>query len=411
MESKAGSPQQRRNTAAVASGGLSADTSIYTAEFGPRKISSLIDQKITVLAWSPGYGRIMAFSAVVRSSGTKRLLRVITDKGEFVVANDQVMFLADGRSVEARAIQREWRLHAHLLWKRGDGYIRVTATRDGRQSKRELLHRVIARDILGADIKGRVVHHLDGDPMNNGPGNLEVTTQSKHAMHHGRKAVIEGTHVFLTQATDPRFDLSGERNGMHRDAAFWKSEKAGEYRDKKRLEMQDRNPRKLQRSAVRTGHLNRGWMLINSGHDISTEEKYFEAEAKHLGRVHNQNRARKEIAFQELFGGYEGFLKEMSQYNHRVRGVEEIGTGQVFELVILGNVSSHAPSAPYGPNVLIWSGSNRSGSGPLVACAADEAADFAPLPDRIQRGRGVSYAGDRPPQGPGTRPPLPGVEA
>ena len=46
-------------------------------------------------------------------------------------------------------------------------------------------HRVVAEQKLGRPLeKGEVVHHIDGDKLNNHPDNLEVLTNSQHTKHH-----------------------------------------------------------------------------------------------------------------------------------------------------------------------------------------------------------------------------------
>lgn len=47
-------------------------------------------------------------------------------------------------------------------------------------------HRVRAEEMLGRPLrKGEVVHHKDGDHLNNDPSNLEVMSQAEHMREHG----------------------------------------------------------------------------------------------------------------------------------------------------------------------------------------------------------------------------------
>lgn len=47
-------------------------------------------------------------------------------------------------------------------------------------------HRVVAEAVIGRPlVKGEVVHHKDGNHLNNAPENLEVMTQREHMREHG----------------------------------------------------------------------------------------------------------------------------------------------------------------------------------------------------------------------------------
>lgn len=62
---------------------------------------------------------------------------------------------------------------------RGDG--RSYIKRNGRHE-----HRIVAEMKIGRALRpGEVVHHIDGDPRNNAPNNLEVMTQAEHMQKHG----------------------------------------------------------------------------------------------------------------------------------------------------------------------------------------------------------------------------------
>lgn len=65
---------------------------------------------------------------------------------------------------------------------RKDGYTSVLVA----PGSYELEHRVIMADMLGRALRPEeVVHHIDRDPSNNAPANLELfATHSEHMAHH-----------------------------------------------------------------------------------------------------------------------------------------------------------------------------------------------------------------------------------
>lgn len=63
---------------------------------------------------------------------------------------------------------------------RGRGEGRSYRKRNGRHE-----HRVVAEEKLGRALRpGEVVHHIDGNHLNNDPGNLDVLTQGEHMRRH-----------------------------------------------------------------------------------------------------------------------------------------------------------------------------------------------------------------------------------
>jgi|ERR1035438_3715743 hypothetical protein len=64
---------------------------------------------------------------------------------------------------------------------RGRGEGKAYRKRDGRHE-----HRIVAEQKLGRKLlRSEVVHHKDGDKLNNAPDNLIVMRQGKHMQEHG----------------------------------------------------------------------------------------------------------------------------------------------------------------------------------------------------------------------------------
>ena len=85
--------------------------------------------------------------------------------------------------------------HYLKWWKYGDAAAGRTIARRGtggmhkagyRTIAHKLVHRLVAAEMLGRPLRrGEVVHHIDGNKLNNEPGNLRVfASQAEHAAHH-----------------------------------------------------------------------------------------------------------------------------------------------------------------------------------------------------------------------------------
>lgn len=70
-----------------------------------------------------------------------------------------------------------------------------------------LLHQEIYKASFGPIPEGHIIHHKDGDHLNNDPSNLEAIPQSGHARHHalqeheGRIAHLDAIRPAATAAT------------------------------------------------------------------------------------------------------------------------------------------------------------------------------------------------------------------
>src|SRR5262249_3291173 len=206
-----------RAAGAIKSGGtcLAPHTLIYTAR-GPVPVKELAEneEKFIVLSYDPPAERYKAKTARAWHAGQKLVVRISTDKGWFDLTFDHPVRLSNHQVCLAGELETGMSLFACAI-DRQHGHLRVHL-RDGMKGK-QFFHRLIAHDVMGLNLEGRIVHHKDGDVDNNLPDNLGVMTQAEHASGHGRELAARGEHVFQLE----KFPKVGSLNGMHRDAPFW----------------------------------------------------------------------------------------------------------------------------------------------------------------------------------------------
>ena len=68
---------------------------------------------------------------------------------------------------------------------RYDGYYHITSRKEGNNKKS--LHRLIFEDFYGPIPEGYVIHHKDGNTLNNSIENLECLSKTEHSTYHGKE--------------------------------------------------------------------------------------------------------------------------------------------------------------------------------------------------------------------------------
>ena len=345
---------------AVKSGGtcLAPHQRVYTAQ-GPVAVSELAERaEFVALSFDPPANRYKAKRARAWLAGRKEVVRVTTDKGAFELSFDHPVKLSSGEFVQAGSLAEGMSLFACTIDTQ-HGHLRV-GLRDGKKGK-EFLHRLIASDVMDENLDGLVVHHRDGNVLNNAPENLQVMTQAQHAALHGRAVAARGQHVFQTQ----EFSHAGADNGMHRDGAFWGSEAADAYRATQgEILKESGRATEMQSEAARQKTLNTAFRVLNAGWKIDTFEHYVTGRKITIGRIASIVQLREQIEAE--FGSYDEFVREVARVNHRVVSVETIGAMDVYDVEVQCPTADDK-SPETGHNFLIWDGDEPTGSGVVVA--------------------------------------------
>jgi ribonucleoside-diphosphate reductase alpha chain len=350
-----------RAAGAIKSGGtcLAPYTLVYTAS-GPIPVKDLAEQgeDFIVLSYDPPAGRFKAKTARAWHAGRKLVVRVHTDKAWFDLTYDHPVRLSNHLVRRAGELETSVSLFACAIDTQ-HGHLRVHL-RDGMKGK-QFVHRLIAHDVMGFDLTGKVVHHHDGDVCNNLPSNLEVMTQGEHAGLHSREFAARGEDVF--QLED--FSHCGEQNGMSSTGRFYAdAQRAEAYSAKKSLELLQRgNAVEMQEVAATQKMLNTAFELINAGYSIDTFEEYVEARKAHFGRIASISGLRRKIT--QRFGTYDNFLQEVAANNHKVLWVEEVGVMDVYDVEVdCPTPDDKSPDS--GHNFVIWPDARKTGSGIVV---------------------------------------------
>jgi len=346
----------------IKSGGscLAPWTRVYT-ERGPIAVSDLVGKDFITLSYDPPAGRYKAKRAQAWHAGTKRVVRLTTDKGQFDLSYDHPVRLADGRYVPCEQLRPGQSLF-HCKVDDQAGYVRVGLRRGCRDSEHHRkLHQLIAEDVLGWDLHGLSLHHRDENKHNNDTANLERLPQTDHARLHGRAQAVQGGHIFQAQ----KFGKTGVDNPMHANSEFWKdADRVQAYRDRQSAHMPLERARRMHGEAVRVRMLNLAYAVLSEGHSVDTLEDYYRGRLKIGRRCGSKRQFGEDVA--RNFGSYEGFVQELRQHNHRVVSLKSLGVMDVYDVEVeCPTADDKSPQT--GHNFVIWPDDSHFGTGIAVA--------------------------------------------
>jgi hypothetical protein len=166
---------------------LTGDTPILTVHQGVKTFEELAKAGKDVLVWCVNKETNEAAVRMMRNPRVtgydQPILEVKFDSGLKVRAtHNHNFFTLQRNKVQAKDLKIGQSVSAFAIHQHRDGHLRITRNNKLTDSVRQqFCHRVIA-EYHG--IKGEVIHHIDGDPTNNLPKNLEATTHLEHNQEH-----------------------------------------------------------------------------------------------------------------------------------------------------------------------------------------------------------------------------------
>ena len=340
----------------IKSGGacLAPWTLVYTTEEGPVEVQKLAERgrDFTTVSYNPILGRMQATTARAWLSGRKRLVKLVTDKGEFTLSSDHPVMLMSGGYRPVGDLIAGMSIRPGNITVSRSGVHRV-GLRDGRKGKMAIA-RLVAQDVIGHRVEGMEVHHRDRNRANNAPANLEVLTRTDHRRAHATEDLAAGIHPLQKfHGVGNHAAVAGDRNGMssasgNRTEAWRANQVAGMHREGVY--------RIGQKAAARQRMMNMAYMILNSGGSIDTFNDYLEGRIRLAGKIgySKQNQLAKIV---KRFGSYDAFRDEVRANNHRVVAVEPLEYSVVYDVEV-DNDTPRDKSNRDGHNFLIVSETN-----------------------------------------------------
>lgn len=343
---------------------LGPDQLVFT-DSGLKTIKDLEEsgQDFVIMSYDPSAKRFKAKTARAYKNGRKMVYNLKTDKGEFHLTGDHYVMLADKRyeKVENLSINMSLMQMSSDIPK--EGHLRISL-HDGNKGKKHF-HRLIGEDIIGAT-KEHVVHHKDGNKLNNSLSNLELLERGAHSTHHMNDLVLGGNHVFQNNVF-PKFN---NNNGMHKDSDFWKNEeKIASYKQKQsKVLTNSGRARDMQKIASKQKMINIGFKLINLGADISTFDLYYKNRKVLWNGKQGSSRAIASKTIEKYFGNYDNYYNEIRDNNHKVIEITQLRLMDVYDIEVdCESMDDKSPNS--GHNFVIFSlnATSPAGKGLVVS--------------------------------------------
>jgi ribonucleotide reductase alpha subunit len=176
---------------------LTGDTMILTVD-GPRSFYELAKAGEDVLVYAVNKETnepvVRWMRNPRRTRSAAQVLEIEFDSGLKVRATPDHNFIRfqNGKKISAAELEPGTSIAAFTVHKHRDGHLRVVRGVRGTSNYvyNKFVHRMVA-EAVGMTVEGRVVHHIDENPENNSPENLEVLeNNSEHNSRHyeSRKA-------------------------------------------------------------------------------------------------------------------------------------------------------------------------------------------------------------------------------
>lgn len=174
---------------------LSGDTKILTVHDGPRSFKDLARAGDDVLVWTVNKETNEAAVRMMRNPRItgydQPVLEIEFDSGLKVKATHNHSFFTLHRNkIQAKDLKVGQSVAAFAIHQHRDGHLRIVRNDKSLDCVRQqFCHRIIAEHY---GINGEVIHHIDGNPLNNDPANLEATTHIQHNQEHYANRVRNG---------------------------------------------------------------------------------------------------------------------------------------------------------------------------------------------------------------------------
>ena len=321
-------------------------TKVWTAEYGVREIGTLVDQSFIVLSWSNRLGRYAMKHAYAYKSKIKTIVRIHTDKGSFDMSDDHKVMLNDvyhRRLIKAGDLKPGMSLFSSTI-KADDRsigrYVKPQVNSGCNVQKgMDAIARLVAHDIMMQDTDNMVVHHIDGNSLNNSPDNLAVISKSEHSALHAQKMHPNRLAALRTPEYRAKLSEINRRRGCNSPKQKAQQENFARWAKDNPDKLAERSlvSHRVQIEKSKELWIARAFTAINAGYNINDPCEFINA-LTDLGIVKSATRAGRTYVtrpIEKMYGSYERFVNEVRQHNHRVVRIEYIGEEQTYAIGVI----------------------------------------------------------------------------